>query len=940
MMIKHLKRRLSLLLLLIFGFFLTAEAQNCVVKGLLFDANTNEPLSFANIAVKETTLGTVSNFEGRYILTNIKAGKYKIQISYVGYKSEEREINLTNGQVLELDVALTMDAIMADEVIVTAQAIGQAAAINRQLSANTIMNVVSKDKIQSLPDQNAAESLGRLPGMAVIRDAGEGTKIVIRGLSPKFNSITVNGERIPSTDPEDRSVDLSMISPDMLEGIEVIKALTPDKDGDAIGGSVNFVVKKARKNWHGTGLIQTGYNGHERTFGQYKSSISVSNRLLDNKLGVIFGLNTQKADRSSDKLDGDYIFGSEGESGAIIKMRTLNLTDRLEKRYRYGGNLTLDYKLKNGSIMFSSILARTDRNEIRRRRRYRIESAYQEHESRTRQINTTMNTNSLSGMSDLKFVNIDWRVSYSRTSNKTPYSHRSRFRELGAYNGDLIDDQGPSYIPLGAKNNIDDTYFLEAYLDDESTRDKNYTSQVDFKFPFNLSKEISGYLKTGGKFRGNNRTRDFNRRVTLFGTIDKIAANNPGRWTLTRDGKIQMSNFIGDFDAGSFLDGQYDFGPGLNVGKINDFGKEFESQYVRDGTYDLEDYSAGEQIAASFVMAELNFSNKVTFIPGVRFETTKNNYKSIVGTPVNFGEYGNGIVEAKDTTGQRTYNNFLPMFQLRYKPTSWFDVRMATTKTLSRPNYFNLVPWERIRNSESTIERGNPDLKNTSAWNYDLYLSFYNKVGLLTIGGFYKELDNIDYIRSSRITSPGKYFGYTIIQPVNAQDVSTVKGIEVEIQTNFRFLPSPWNGILIGANFSIMDSKTYYPLFDIGRDPQTGFAYIIDTVRIGPMPGQAEKLANLSIGYERKKFSTRLSMVYQGESLAFVGTRKELDGYTDQLFRMDFVMQQKFGKGWRVYLNLNNLTNSADRSYLGNKKFPTAEEYFGMTADMGLKYNF
>ena len=935
-----LKQRLTLLSILFMFLFFSAEGQNSSIKGLLVDTNTEEPLSFANITIKGTTVGTVSNIEGKYNLTNIKPGKYVIQFSYIGYKSTEKEVVLTEGQILKLDVALTIDAIMADEVVVTAQAIGQAAAINRQLTSNTIMNVVSKDKIQSLPDQNAAESLGRLPGMSVVRDAGEGTKLVIRGLSPKFNSITVNGERIPSTDSEDRSVDLSMISPDMLAGIEVAKALTPDKDGDAIGGSVNFVVKKARKNWHGIGKIQTGYNGHQKTFGQFKTSVTASNRFFNNKLGVIFGLNAQKADRSSDKLDGDYDFASEGVDGAIVNMRTLNLTDRIEKRYRYGGNLTVDYELKNGSIMLSSILARTDRFEIRRRRRYRVESSYQELESRTREINTTMTTNSLTGKHNFNFVDIDWRVSYSGTKNNTPYSHRSRFRELGAYKSDLIEDQGPSFIPEGAKNNIDETFFLEAYHDDETVKDQNYTSQLDFKFPFNISDEISGYIKTGGKYRGKNRKRDFNRRVTGFGVIDKIAEENPGRWTLTRNGAIQVSNFIGDFEAENFLDGQYDFGPGLDVDQINDFGDEFETRYKTDATYDLEDYSANESIIASYLMAELHITNKFTFIPGVRFESTKNEYKSVYGTPSYDDNGGGGIVDAKDTTGNRKYDVFLPMFQLHYKPTNWFDVRMAATNTLARPNYFNLVPWERIRASEGTIERGNPDLKHTSAWNYDLFLSFYNKVGLFTIGGFYKELDNIDYIRRSRITEPGKYYGYTIIRPVNADDVSTVLGVEIELQTNLRFLPAPWNGILLGANFSFMESKTYYPLFDIGRDPNTGQAYVIDTVRAGPMPGQAEKLANFSIGYERKGFSARLSMLYQGESLAVVGTRSELDGYTDELFRMDFVVQQKFGKGWRVYLNLNNITNSADKSYLGNKRFPTAEEYFGMTADIGIKFSF
>ena len=115
---------------------------------------------------------------------------------------------------------------------------------NRSTS-NTIVNVISKEKLQELPDQNAAESVGRLAGVSVYRDAGEGQRVTIRGISPRLNSITVNGERLPSTQEQDRSVDLSMISPEMLEGIELFKALRPDMDGDAVGGTVNFTIRKA-----------------------------------------------------------------------------------------------------------------------------------------------------------------------------------------------------------------------------------------------------------------------------------------------------------------------------------------------------------------------------------------------------------------------------------------------------------------------------------------------------------------------------------------------------------------------------------------------------------------------------------------------------------------------------------------------------------------------
>ena len=119
-------------------------------------------------------------------------------------------------------------------------------AINKQLAAKSLVNVVSSDRIQELPDANAAESVARVPGVTIKREGGEGNKVVIRGLSPKYNSITVDGTRLASTDADDRSTDLSMISQYMLDGIEVTKAGTPELDGDVLGGSVNFLLKKAK----------------------------------------------------------------------------------------------------------------------------------------------------------------------------------------------------------------------------------------------------------------------------------------------------------------------------------------------------------------------------------------------------------------------------------------------------------------------------------------------------------------------------------------------------------------------------------------------------------------------------------------------------------------------------------------------------------------------
>ena len=126
---------------------------------------------------------------------------------------------------VEKDFSLSYTTIEGSEVIVTAQAKGQMDAINKQLNAKSLVNIISSDRIQELPDANAAETVARVPGVSIRREGGEGNKVVIRGLSPKYNNITVNGVKLASTDNDNRSTDLSMISQYMLDGIEVTKEI-------------------------------------------------------------------------------------------------------------------------------------------------------------------------------------------------------------------------------------------------------------------------------------------------------------------------------------------------------------------------------------------------------------------------------------------------------------------------------------------------------------------------------------------------------------------------------------------------------------------------------------------------------------------------------------------------------------------------------------------
>ncbi len=242
--------------LLFFIYLNTLSAQSGIMRGKVVDSVTKDFLPGANIILIGTSIGTATDNEGKFIIRNIPPGTYEVKTSYVGYKSNEFEVTLKPNRVLETIIKLNPASVEGKTVTITEQANSQIEAMNKQLSAEQIKNVVSSERIQKLPDMNAAEVAARLPGVSLIRSGGEGAELVIRGLAPQYNQVTIDGIQLPpnvavngeytqSTLVGDRSTNLSMISSGILGGIEVIKSITPDMDAAVFGGVVNFDLKEA-----------------------------------------------------------------------------------------------------------------------------------------------------------------------------------------------------------------------------------------------------------------------------------------------------------------------------------------------------------------------------------------------------------------------------------------------------------------------------------------------------------------------------------------------------------------------------------------------------------------------------------------------------------------------------------------------------------------------
>lgn len=150
-----------------------AFAQNATITGVVTDKEYNDYLVGASIIVEGTSIGVVADANGRYTIY-VPAGQATVQYSFLGYKSYSAEVDLSPNEVKVINVGLESDMETLEGVVVSAQAKGQTAAINRQLHASGIMNAVSEEKLSELPDVNVADAIGRLPGLMIQRDGGEG----------------------------------------------------------------------------------------------------------------------------------------------------------------------------------------------------------------------------------------------------------------------------------------------------------------------------------------------------------------------------------------------------------------------------------------------------------------------------------------------------------------------------------------------------------------------------------------------------------------------------------------------------------------------------------------------------------------------------------------------------------------------------------------------
>ncbi|MEM7548983.1 MAG: TonB-dependent receptor [Bacteroidota bacterium] len=854
------------------------------VKGVTMDADGN-PLSYAQIQVQGTSQGTVSGADGRFKF-NLPEGKYMLEINYVGYKMQPVEVEVVANSIVEVMVEMEEDVTRLDGMTVYGRLTrGQAKALNNQKTSLNIKNVVDAEQFLRYPDVSAAETVQRLPGISITRDQGEGEFVQIRGVSEQLNALTVNGQRLPSVEPDaGRAVGLDLVQSYLIETITVTKALTPDQDADAIGGMVDFKLREAKGEQELEIYAGGGFNEQEseiRTFDRDIISIAAvgAKRFFDDKLGVLVAGSYFNTDRGS--ILESQRFENIPEN-ILSRRRTLDYDVR---RRRFGIVGNIDFIPAPGhKLTVTTNFNGYEDDEIRRQARYTFDNNREERRIRNRVEDQNLNFYQLRGEHQIGKVKLDYDGSYGVGSEDLPDRTEFRFRRTNPALGNLTRQE---QADLGATTTfgVDEPHVLTRFdFDPRFTEEKNYNGTLNISVP--LSAQEKSSMKFG--FRYRRLEREF-REAGLDADFPDDAEP-----VTTGEGEFGFADV-------RFTD------PFFSTIGFPLTANDIVLSEILDG------FDASETVLAGYVMNTTNWTDRLTSVVGVRLENTSTDYVSL-------GE--------EQLDGEGDYINILPSVHLTYRLDDRNQFRAAYSTGLSRPNYSTLAPFESV--GDDQINRGNPDLEAITANSFDImYERYTNRLGFLSFGLFAKLIEN--QIVSGQVGFDDDE-GLPVISPTNGAE-ARVLGIETAINQNLSFINAGiFKWLTVNANYTFTDSEA-----DFGDER--------DDL---PLTNSPKHTANLSFLYDNPELglSAVIGGVYRhfifNKFEDADGDDIDEDIWLDETFHLDFSIVYRVAKSLNLKLQVNNLTNQANTEVNGrpNRTFSRLHESesYGRWAVLGLEF--
>ncbi|MGY3052275.1 outer membrane receptor protein involved in Fe transport [Pedobacter sp. UYEF25] len=878
-------------------FCVIAVAQNKgVVRGTITDRNTKETIIGATVVLKNDKktfkVSVSSGLDGTYVFRNLAPGKYEVEADYISYKDEDESFELKAEQIKVVNLQIASKIKDLDEVKISGKADEGSDYKARSLErkSDLILNAVSARAIEISPDLTIANVTQRVSGVSIERsNNGEGQYAIIRGMDKRYNYTLVNGVKIPSPDNKNRYVPLDIFPADIVDRMEVYKSLTPNLEGDAIGGAINLVLKDAPDKFSvranaavglASSLFDQSFTSFDRSASEKTSprvakgnnyaatladfpnnplnynrksaptssifGLTVGGRSKNRKFGALGAISYQNTYKTTNTIFYDTDVDRTNNEPALKSVQSRNYSIQQE---RTGAHLKLDYRFNDDhKLDFYAAYMNLGQNQFRFQTDTtlnlarvgmgtgRVSNNYRS----TRTVQQIFSTN-LHGENKLAHrLQMNWSLVYAKaTANQPDLASLNIVTGVTA----ILDTSGKKVGVVQQPALFNSTGAAQSRIWAKN-EDEDKTGFLNFIYKPEIA-NAKVELSVGGMYRVKSRSSFY----------DDYALQLSGSATQTYDGNVQNNTFAVQSVAGSPSD------------PLN--------------------YHFNEKVGATY--AQFKFTiGKLQTLGGLRYENTRQDW--VTSANVN---------QTVGANGSKKYADLLPSLNFKYELTKKQNLRLSYYSAISRPGFYELIPHTGGDPDADYQELGNPNLKRITADNFDLRYGFFPKqLDQFLVGIFYKSIKNpIEYALINQATS----VFYTAENFGNASNY----GLELDITkyiSKFGFR----------ANYTFVDSKITTPKTVLYRDLQTTSLTQREEQQTRPLQGQSKNIGNFSILFKDAKtgIDAQLAAVYTGARIYTVSPYLDNDIWQKGTVTLDLSAEKKVYKSFSIYLKANNLLNT------------------------------
>jgi TonB-dependent receptor len=902
----------------------SVNQQSGSVTGRVINNATGSLLQAASVRVVELNREVTTGRDGSFVLTNIPAGNYILEVNYGGLDTQQLPVAVTAGSSVRQEVRLSNQLHNVEQMLVLGRAEGYASTINLQRNADSIRTVVSADALGQIREGNIGDALVRLPGLSVETKAGVQRTATIRGLAPQYNTVTVDGLRMTNVDGN-RDIALDSFPANLLARVEVIKAPTPDISADAIGGTVDLVTRSAYDKDGRTFEVQLGTTLNDiRDSWNKQAGITLGDTFgEDQQFGLLGSVFYFRDERGYDVVDTAYTVNS---ADSYFINRSLHY-DRSEIKDKVGAGLMFDYRPSDETSAYVKAVYHYDYRELLRRGTdYRPNAATQFDVSPDSASSTGGRIDALSFYRDPKNVFqmyaagiehragdwvFDGRTAYSKAKKDYPVT----LQVVNSFNGvDMTYDRSNRDFPVFTINNAVDISNPDAVVfrqfdsnqvprvEDEVSFDVNALREFNTgRFPWSIKTGLRVTMKDASQAQPGTVRYSGLTGVTAASMLEYYSNSD---FMSESNGRAQLLPFFPDWR-------KYHALQQTNAAAFtqNAAAKLFSAETLANA-----DFTIGEDIYAGYVMGTVEI-DQLTILGGVRVETTR------IDSEANEVTVDNGqVTNVARVSDSNDYTNVLPSLHLRYAAMDdRLILRSSISKAISRPPPGDLIPSRQENAQMNQRIIGNPALEPAESVNYDLTAEYFlPPLGVVSAGVFYKDIDNFVF-SSSRMAADG----VDERTRVNG-DGGKVRGLEFVWSQELSFLPGFLSGFGVEANYTWLDSEGVYP----GRNSDL------------PLVNSPDYIINGVLSYAQGPLSVRLSMNKMPDRLESVGGRQALDKYNAASTIWDLALKYRVMDQHNIFFNIKNLTNEPTVQFQGSRGNPTSVAYYGAQYTLGVDLSF